>query len=66
MEEKLVNSGYVRDRLLPARSKAMSLDRATLLSPEASTDKQKVVTFMINQNVGLRKEINAFFKSHGS
>jgi hypothetical protein len=68
MEDKFVNSGYDRTQLLAARNKAMSLDRSALLHPETqdTAENLKVLACVINQDPGLKKELNAFFKSHES
>ena len=67
MEEKFVNSGYRREDLAKAKTKALTLDRASLLRPSAggvAPDSPKVLACVINQDPQLRKELGAFFKSH--
>ena len=62
MMDKMINSGYQLHELLPAKIRALSLDRDTLLeTPE--TDHKKVepntLTFVVNQNPLVKKELKS-------
>lgn len=65
MKEKFLCSGYSPKEILPAEQKALALDRNVLLQPVAADeDEKKVVACVINQDPGLKKELNSFFKEH--
>ena len=73
MIEKFLNSGYKMHELLPAKIKALSLDRQTILGLDTKPliiDEQNIndktpstLNFVINQNPIIRSQISAILKN---
>ena len=71
MFTKFVNSGFKEAELEQARGKALALSREEVLQ-EINSEKNEnsgsigLLTFVINQDAGLKHELNSFFKKYES
>lgn len=64
MEKKFLDSGFSSKDLENAKTKALNLKRNDLLEGNKKKKVEEVITCVIYQDPGLRRELNLFFSTH--
>lgn len=65
MTQKFLDSGYKTEELLVARSKALALDRETLLGQDRKKNKNdSLITLVINHDPAMKKILHSYLKDN--